>query len=89
LVLSDAEMESPEAGLRVLSYARVKDYRPATALVTSYHEPGGRRNPASDEQQVSINAENVWTLLGKVADLIGFRAQRRSNRLLTRATAVQ
>jgi CheY-like chemotaxis protein len=86
LVLSDAEMESPASGLGVLSYARVKEYKPATALVTTaYHEPRARRFPARDEQQVSINSENVSTLLGKVADLIGFRALRRANRLLMRA----
>lgn len=89
LVLSDSQMESPEAGLRVLSYARVKEYKPATALVTAYHETGRRRYPVRDEQQVSINAENVSSLLGKVADLIGIRAQRRANRLLVRAAHAQ
>jgi hypothetical protein len=34
-----------------------------------------------DEQQVSINAENVSALLGQVADLIGMRAQRRAYRI--------
>src|SRR5437764_10657671 len=38
LVLSDMQMESPEAGLKVLAHARMMDYKPATALVTSYHE---------------------------------------------------
>jgi len=37
LVLSDMQMESPESGLRVLAHAKSKDYRPATALVTTYH----------------------------------------------------
>src|ERR1700720_3073784 len=36
LVLSDLQMESPEAGLKVLSHARMKDYKPATALLTTY-----------------------------------------------------
>src|SRR5258708_4418886 len=35
LVLSDTEFGSRPAGRNVLAYARVKDYRPATALVTS------------------------------------------------------
>ncbi len=85
LVLSDAQMESPEAGLRVLSYARFKPYRPATALVKAYKETRARRLPESDEQQVSINNEDVSTLLGKVADLIGVRAKRRASRVLLRA----
>src|SRR5580698_5745107 len=35
LVLSDLQMESPEAGLKVLAHARMMDYKPATALVTA------------------------------------------------------
>jgi len=89
LVLSDLEMESPEAGQRVLSYARVQEYRPATAMVTAYREPCAQRFPARDEQKVSINSENVSSLLGKVADLIGLRAQRRANRLMMRAAQAQ
>jgi len=80
LVLSEAEVESPQASLRVLSYARVKPYQPATALVTAYKEAKASRYPVGDEQQVSINTENVSALLGQVADLIGMRAQRRAQR---------
>src|SRR6266481_1245004 len=36
LVLSDLEMESPEAGLKVIAHARMMDYKPATALITTY-----------------------------------------------------
>src|SRR5437660_11664978 len=36
LVLSDNNFDSRPAGRNVLAYARVKDYRPATALITSY-----------------------------------------------------
>jgi hypothetical protein len=49
-------------------------------LVTAYREAKASRYPVGDEQQVSINAENVSALLGQVADLIGMRAQRRANR---------
>src|SRR5215470_10314236 len=38
LVLSDLQMESPEAGLKVLAHARMMDYKPATALLTTYQE---------------------------------------------------
>src|SRR5271157_5343070 len=41
LVLTDLAMESPEAGLRVLAHARIKDYQPATALVAAYGGEGG------------------------------------------------
>src|SRR6266581_8677844 len=37
LVLSDLGMKSPEEGLKVLAYARLKEYKPATASVTAYH----------------------------------------------------
>ncbi|MFN7993625.1 MAG: response regulator [Bryobacteraceae bacterium] len=84
LVLSEAEMESPRAGLEVLSYARVKAYRPAIALVTAYKEAKACRYAEQDEQRVSVNNENVSNLLGKVADLIGIRAQQRLNRAIPR-----
>jgi CheY-like chemotaxis protein len=82
LVLSEAEIESPESGRRVLSYARVKEYQPATALVRAYREAKACRYASRDKQHVSIDAEEVSTLLGKVADLIGSRARRRATRAL-------
>lgn len=74
LVLSDLDMD----GLNVLAYARVKDYRPATALVNSYHE--SPKEFCKQEQQVFINTEDVSALLGQVAELIGMRASRRASR---------
>src|SRR5690242_20505628 len=44
LVLSDLKMESPEAGLQVLAHARMMDYKPATALITTYQESRGPKN---------------------------------------------
>ena len=82
LVLSDLEMEEPEAGRKLLSYARFKDYRPATALVTAWRQPDCHRKPVDGEQQVSIDTEDVSILLGQVAELIGMRASRRSERAL-------
>ena len=69
LVLSDADPSSRN----VLAYARVKDYRPATAMVTS-PAPFLRR---VDSQEISVHTENIPHLLEKVADLIGLRASRR------------
>jgi CheY-like chemotaxis protein len=76
LVLSDAEFGTGEAGPDLLAYARVKDYRPATALITS-NEPQLRYRYARQRQHVSIYTENLPHLLGKVAELIGVRASRR------------
>src|SRR6266852_6910358 len=49
LVLSDLQMESPEAGLKVLAHAKFMDYKPATALFTTYQnsKPGPSRHPES------------------------------------------
>lgn len=81
LVLSDVEMGEPEAGRNLLSYARVKDYQPATAVVTTaWRHPGAPVESNESEQQVSIDTEDVTVLLGKVAELIGMRASRRSVR---------
>jgi CheY-like chemotaxis protein len=80
LVLSELQMESPEAGLKVLAHARMMDYKPATALVTAYHNaipaPVNRRN------SMLIKPEDVPALLSKVADLISERATRRLHREL-------
>ncbi len=83
LVLSDAAIDSRSAGRNVLAYARVKNYRPATALITSYE--GVTMQPSGgDGHEVSVYTENLPTLLGKIADLIAMRASRRS-RLATAA----
>jgi len=76
LVLSDAQFGSSEAGRNVLAYARVKSYRPATALITSSDSVTQRRPPRT-QQNVSVYTENLPVLLGKVAELIGVRAIRR------------
>jgi len=76
LVLSDAQFGSSEAGRNVLAYARVKSYRPATALITS-SEPETRRRGVRSQHHVSVYTENLPVLLGKVAELIGVRAIRR------------
>lgn len=79
LVLSDLRREGRETGPKLLAYARVKSYKPATALVTAYQDSttGG---PA--DQELSIHAEDVVNLLSKVAYLIGLRATRRAGRAL-------
>ena len=77
LVLSDLQMESPEAGLKVLAHARMMDYKPATAIVTTYQN-GGAKGGGS----LLIEPQDVPGLLGKIAELIGGRATRQVNREL-------
>ena len=74
LVLSELNMESPEAGLQVISHARMMDYRPATALITSWREQYSAARAAGT---LLIEPENVPELLEQVADMIGERASRR------------
>ena len=84
LVLSDLQMESPQAGLKVLAHARMMDYKPATALVTAYQN---RQDERSKPKQMLISPEDVPDLLGKVASLIGIRAARRVEREMRLANA--
>jgi CheY-like chemotaxis protein len=60
----------------LLAYARVKDYRPATATVTSSESVNERRRGRGPEE-VAIRTENVPSLLEKIADLLAVRASRR------------
>lgn len=79
LVLSDLQMESPEAGLKVLAHARMKAYKPATAIVTTYRT---KSSAEGDSGSMLIESEDVPELLSKVADMISDRAQRKVNREL-------
>jgi CheY-like chemotaxis protein len=80
LVLSDLQMESPRAGLKVIAHARLMDYKPATAILTTYRNT--HPNPA---RSVLITPEDLPDLLGKVADLISQRAARLVERQLRHA----
>ncbi len=85
LVLSDLQMESPDSGLKVIAHARMMNYKPATALITTYQNA----RPAHDRNQNSllISPEDVPGLLDKVADMISQRATRRLERELRLAGA--
>lgn len=84
LVLADLQSGPEGAGARLLSYARQKDYRPATALISSRmseEEPGLE---GEAESVVSIADDNISHLLERVADLISHRADRRMLRRTAR-----
>lgn len=80
LVLSDLQMESPEAGLKVIAHARIKAYKPATALITTYQN--GDTEPRPRQKSMLIKPEDIPGLLSKVADMISQRATRRLEREL-------
>ena len=79
LVLSEMQMESPEAGLKVLAYAQSLAYEPATALIQSC-----ARGETADRSRSSllVATEDIPGLLGMVANLIGRRVTKRMNREL-------
>jgi CheY-like chemotaxis protein len=79
LVLSELQLESPEAGLKVLAHAKIMDYKPASALITSYKHSDPE---ALGQNSMFIEPEDIPGLLGKVAELIGERATRRIEREL-------
>ena len=83
LVLSDLQMESPEAGLKVIAHARMMDYKPATALITTYQN--AKPDPARKSNSLLIKPEYIPGLLGKVAELIGQRASHKLERQLRMA----
>jgi CheY-like chemotaxis protein len=84
LVLSDLQLESPKAGLKVLSHARITSYQPATALITAHREESSWQPKRSSS---SLLIEDLPGLLSKVASLIGERATRRLRRELRLAGA--
>ena len=72
LVLSDLHMESPESGLEVLVHARLMDYQPAIAILTTDQA----KHSGDPLLSTLIEPQDVPELLGKVADLISQRAAR-------------
>lgn len=83
LVLSDLQMESPEAGLRVLEHAHAMKYEPAAALLTK--SQSGFSCVHSDGRLL-IEAEDLPEFLAQVALLIAERATRMVERDLSRHT---
>jgi len=86
LVLADLRTESEESGERLLAYARQKEFRPATALISSKlsEMDGGIAHFDCADSVIRITDENVSYLLARIADLISQRADRRMRTVLKR-----
>ncbi len=82
LVLSDLQMESPEAGLKVLAHANLMEYKPATALITSSHNTSTGH---STKNRMLVEPEDIPGLLSKVANLIARRVSLKVQRELRHA----
>ena len=86
-MLSDLQMESPEAGLKVLAHARMMSYKPATAIVTTYQNAKPQNNKPQAPVRTLVKPEDVPGLLAKVANLISERAARKVQREMRHATS--
>ena len=80
LILSNLQMESPEAGLRVLAHAELMTYEPATALITTWQNSSPREHAGNG--RILIATEDIPDLLSSVAGLISKRATRMVEREL-------
>lgn len=78
LVLSDLHMESFESGLRVVAHARSLEYRPATAILSTWQQE--QYETAKMAGTLLIETENIPELLDQVAGMISQRASRRVTR---------
>jgi CheY-like chemotaxis protein len=78
LILSDLHMESFESGLRVVAHARALDYRPATAIISTWQQE--QLETAKIAGTMLIETENIPELLDQVAGMISDRATRRVSR---------
>jgi CheY-like chemotaxis protein len=78
LILSDLHMESFEAGLRVVAHARSLEYRPATAILSTWQQE--QYETAKMAGTMLIETENIPELLDQVAGMISQRASRRVSR---------
>jgi len=87
LVLSDLQMESPQAGLKVLAHARMMDYKPATAIVTTYQNARSQSARPQKQVRMLITPEDLPGLLAKVANLISERAARKVEREMRHAAS--
>ena len=87
LVLSDLQMESPEAGLKVLAHARMMAYKPATAIVTTYQNDKSPHTTPQKQVRTLVKPEDVPGLLAKVANLISERAARKVQREMRHVTS--
>src|SRR5260370_15472996 len=75
LVLSDLQMESPEAGLQVIAHAKMMLYKPATALVTTSCSEGCSQGVQDSRRSALVEPEDVAGLISKVANLMALRVR--------------
>lgn len=84
LVLCNLHNESEDATPKVIRLARMQDYRPATAYLTTSL---GQNSEPMDSDDVLVQPVEIAAFLTKIADLIGSRAAGRAHRAARRGVA--
>ena len=84
LVLCNLHNESPDATPKTIRLARMQDYRPATAVLTTSSD---RNSRPLDSDEVLVEPVEIAALLTKIAELIGSRAVGRAHRAARRGVA--
>lgn len=85
LVMADLQSGVEDAAKRLLSYARQKEYRPATARITSRISELDPGCEGEFDSVVTVSHDHISDLLERVADLISHRADRRMLRTMRQA----
>ncbi len=83
LVLSGRDIESKDAGLRVIQHAKTMDYQPATAVFDT--ESDAAAGSHHEKRPMLVAPEDIPGLLSQVADLISRRATSQVRRDLRAA----
>ena len=88
MVITDVRMETPEAGLRVIDYARQQHYDPATALLTAFPPQDGEWH-ANDASSVLVKPVGTQDLVRQLEALLVTHADAKAQRQKTVITALE
>jgi len=88
MVITDVRMETPEAGLRVIDFAKKQHYDPATALLTAFPPQDGEWHP-EDASSVLVKPVGTQDLVRQLEALLVTHADAKDKRQKTALTAAQ
>jgi len=87
MVITDVRMETPEAGLRVIDFARKQHYDPATALLTAFPPQDGEWH-TDDASSVLVKPVGTQDLVRQLEALLVSHADAKAVREKAAITAV-
>ena len=88
MVITDVRMETPEAGLRVIDFAKKRPYDPATALLTAFPPQDGEWHP-EDASSVLVKPVGTQDLVRQLEALLVTHADAKDRRQKTALAAVE